>query len=115
MIRMRKYFLLAAAALLIALQAVAQDPEQTAMQAAKAYNNKQFKQAAELYEKVVAGGFESYALFYNLGNAYYRNNEPTKALRDITKALKNSAKNKFFFGHRYINVFPLLLNLIITP
>jgi len=94
MFRIRKYFLLAVTTLLITSYAAGQSPEQTAIQAAKAYNNKQFKAASELYEKIIASGYESYAVYYNLGNACYRNNEPTKAILYYEKALKIEPNNE---------------------
>ena len=48
--------------------------------AEKAYDTKKYKEAIESYEKLVSDGFKSYQLYFNLGNAYYRNNELGKAI-----------------------------------
>lgn len=48
--------------------------------AEKAYDSKKYKEAIESYEKLIAGGFKSYQLYFNLGNAYYRNNDIGKAI-----------------------------------
>lgn len=48
--------------------------------AEKAYDTKNYKEAITNYEKLVSDGYKSYQLFFNLGNAYYRNNELGKAI-----------------------------------
>ena len=50
--------------LLAAFHAVAQSPEQMAIQAAKAYNNMQFQESIKVYTKIIDQGYESYALYY---------------------------------------------------
>jgi tetratricopeptide (TPR) repeat protein len=90
----KKIAVLVATILLVAFQATAQDPEQLAAQAAKAYNAKQYKEAIAQYEKIIADGYESYALYYNLGNAYFRNNETAQAILYYEKALKLEPNNE---------------------
>lgn len=89
----KKIAVLFAAILLTAFHAAGQSPEQLASQAAKAYNIHQFPVAIKLYEKIIAGGYESYGLYYNLGNAYFRNNEFAPAVLYYEKALKLSPNN----------------------
>jgi tetratricopeptide (TPR) repeat protein len=48
--------------------------------AEKAYADKNYKEAISLYETIAKGGFTSFKLYYNLGNAYYKNNELGKAI-----------------------------------
>lgn len=90
----KKIAVLFATILLMAFHAVAQEPEQMAGQAAKAYNVRHYPEAIALYEKIIAGGYESYALYYNLGNAYFRNNENTQAIYYYEKALKLAPNNE---------------------
>jgi tetratricopeptide (TPR) repeat protein len=90
----KKIAVLVATILLVAFQAAAQDPEQMAAQAAKSYNTKQYPEAIAQYEKIVASGFDSYALYYNLGNAYFRNNEIAEAILYYEKALKLAPNNE---------------------
>lgn len=85
---------LIATILLVAFHAAAQEPDQMAAQAAKAYNTKHYQEAITQYEKVIAGGYESYALYYNLGNAYFRNNEIAEAALYYEKALKLAPDNE---------------------
>ncbi|MES2681082.1 MAG: tetratricopeptide repeat protein [Bacteroidota bacterium] len=49
-------------------------------EAEKAYDSKNYKAAIASYEKLIADGYKSYQLYYNLGNAYYRNNDLGKAI-----------------------------------
>lgn len=90
----KKITVLVATILLVAFHATAQDPEQLAAEAAKAYNVKQYPEAIAKYEKIIDGGYESYALYYNLGNAYYRNNEAAQAILYYEKALKMAPNNE---------------------
>jgi tetratricopeptide (TPR) repeat protein len=48
--------------------------------AEKAYDSKNYKEAISNYEKLVNDGYKSYQLYFNLGNAYYRNDELGKAI-----------------------------------
>ncbi|MCU0359105.1 MAG: tetratricopeptide repeat protein [Bacteroidia bacterium] len=43
------------------------------LKAEKAYDEKQYKTAITLYEKLLKEGYTSYQLYFNLGNAYYKN------------------------------------------
>jgi tetratricopeptide (TPR) repeat protein len=44
------------------------------------YSKQQYKQSASTYEKVLQAGNTSYALYYNLGNAYYKSEQLGKAI-----------------------------------
>ena len=57
-------------------------------QAEKAYDQKKYTEAITCYEKLVSDGYRSYQLFFNLGNAYYRNNELGKAIYNYELARK---------------------------
>lgn len=48
---------------------------ETQMQAEKAYAEKNYKSAIELYNEVLKNEGTSYKLHYNLGNAYFKNNQ----------------------------------------
>lgn len=72
----------------------AQSVEEIATKAAKYYDSKDFKAAIASYEKIIAGGYESTKLYYNLGNAYFRNNEYAPAILYYEKALKLSPHNE---------------------
>ena len=63
----------------------------TAEKAAEAYRSGDFPKSAELYESIVAQGLsenrESADIYYNLGNAYFRNSEVAKAILNYERAL----------------------------
>lgn len=62
--------------------------------AEKAYAEKNYKEAINLYESIAKGGFTSYKLYYNLGNAYYKNNELGKAIYHYELANKLQPNHK---------------------
>ena len=90
----KKITVLIAAILLVAFHAMAQSPEQMAASAAKLYNAKQYTESITLYEKIITSGYESFGLYYNLGNAYFRNNEIPQAVLYYEKALKIEPNNE---------------------
>lgn len=60
-----------------------------ALQAAnQAFQDKDYEQAIRKYEEILQQGYESEALYYNLGNAYYRSGEPGRAMLNYQRALK---------------------------
>ena len=79
--------------LLVAFHAIGQSPEQLAADAAKAYNSKQYAVAIAQYEKILSSGYASYALYYNLGNAYFRSDQLPDAVLYYEKALKLAPNN----------------------
>lgn len=92
--RCNKTVNLVAIFLLIATRALCQSPDETAAQAAKAYNQKQYAASVEMYEKIIASGYESVALYYNAANAYFRNNQVASAILFYEKALKHAPNNE---------------------
>jgi tetratricopeptide (TPR) repeat protein len=56
--------------------------------AEQAYDKKKYKEAITQYEELVKDGYKSYQLNFNLGNAYYRNNELGKAIYQYELARK---------------------------
>ncbi len=53
----------------------------------KLYEKEQYEQAAAAYESVLATGKHSAALYFNLGNAYYKQNKVAPAIYNYEKAL----------------------------
>ncbi|MBS1646078.1 MAG: BatD family protein [Bacteroidetes bacterium] len=62
--------------------------------AAMAYHKKEFKKAISYYETVVKEGKVSAALHYNLGNAYYKNNQLGEAIYHYELAQKLNPSDK---------------------
>jgi tetratricopeptide (TPR) repeat protein len=51
------------------------------------YLNRQFTEAVECYQKLIEQGYEAGELYYNLANAYYKQNSLAEAIRYYEKAL----------------------------
>lgn len=66
----------------------AQEPLQRAQLADSAYRIADYEQAASLYEEVLASGFASPDLYYNLGNTYYRLDRFGLAILNYERALR---------------------------
>jgi len=50
------------------------------------YQDKQFTEAADQYEKLIAEGIDNGHLYYNLGNTYYRLGQYGRAIQNYLKA-----------------------------
>jgi len=51
-----------------------------------AYSKKEFSKAVTLYEKILAQGTEAPELYFNLGNAWFKNNNMPKAILNYERA-----------------------------
>lgn len=56
--------------------------------AEKAYDSKKYKESIKQYEQIIEDGYKSYELYYNLGNAYYRDKQLGKAIYNYELARK---------------------------
>jgi tetratricopeptide (TPR) repeat protein len=90
----KRLFFFFAQLVMLAFHVSGQNPDEMAAQAAKAYNSHNYPQTIEQYSKIIAGGYESWSLYYNLGNACFRNNENTQAVYFYEKALKLAPNNE---------------------
>jgi tetratricopeptide (TPR) repeat protein len=52
------------------------------------YQNKDYNNAIDMYQKIIEMGYESAPLYYNLGNAYYREGKLGYSILYYEKALK---------------------------
>ncbi len=57
-------------------------------EANKDYNEGSYSEAAELYQKVIDNGYESAEVYYNLGNAWFKQNNYAAAILNYEKAKK---------------------------
>lgn len=60
----------------------------------KAYAEARYDDAVEIYEALIAEEGASLPLYYNLGNAYYRTNNPGKAILNYERALQIDADDE---------------------
>lgn len=77
--------------LFVSINYFANNPLQ--LKAEKAYQEKNYKEAITSYEAILKEGLVSYKLYYNLGNAYYKNNQIGKAIYNYELANKLQPNN----------------------
>src|SRR5687767_6813193 len=58
------------------------------VKAESAYDSKKYKEAIESYEALLAEGLKSWQVYYNLGNAYYRDKQLGRAIYNYELARK---------------------------
>lgn len=74
--------------LLLAVLPVASQSLQSLDNATQAYNNGDFDNAIQFFELTVSGGIANGDIFYNLGNAYYKQGDIGKALLNYRRAMQ---------------------------
>jgi len=62
-------------------------------QANKAYAAQEFAQAQELYEQILGTGHESAQLYFNLGNAFYKQGDNLRAILNFERAKRLAPRN----------------------
>ncbi len=60
----------------------------------KLYQEEKFEEAIRIYEEILQNGYESWELYYNVGNAYYRIRKLGKAILYYERAYKLNPKNE---------------------
>jgi tetratricopeptide (TPR) repeat protein len=68
--------------------------QDTLAKANKAYSEGMYAEAVHLYEQITGAGFESPALCYNLGNAYFKLNDLPNAILWYERALRLDPMNE---------------------
>lgn len=66
----------------------------TAEQADSAYNKESYRDAIKLYSEAIASDGATSDLYYNIGNAYYRDNQLGKAVVSYERALAINPSNQ---------------------
>lgn len=85
---MKKIFTIVVALFGLLGLANAQNLEEAFEQGNKLYAEGNFKAAAAQYQKVIDGGYSSSKLYYNAGNAYYKQKMYAKAILNYERAYK---------------------------
>ncbi|HWB62674.1 MAG TPA: tetratricopeptide repeat protein [Chitinophagales bacterium] len=83
-----KRMLLSMAMLLLVFTAFAQPVQELYKTANQQYKSSQFEQAAANYEKIIAQGYKTPEVYYNLGNCYYKLNKTSASIINYERALK---------------------------
>lgn len=60
----------------------------------EAYNQKNYTEAIALYEELVKQGYKDATVYYNLGNAYFKNNQLARAILNYERALRLDPANE---------------------
>lgn len=69
-----------------------------------AYKDGQYAQAINQYEAILASGFESGAVYYNLGNSYFKEGNIGKAVLNFERARRFLPRDSdLLFNERYVN------------
>jgi tetratricopeptide (TPR) repeat protein len=63
------------------------DIQQKFVKASKYYDNENYEEAIKIYESLFSEGIRDNALFYNLGNSYFKTNKFGKAILNYKRAL----------------------------
>lgn len=80
--------------MLIYQQLQAFSPDSLMKSANEAYGNKEYKNAIEQYKQLLNEGYESAALYYNLGNAYYKAANLPYAILNYERAKKIAPRDE---------------------
>jgi tetratricopeptide (TPR) repeat protein len=81
-------YLIVALTQVIVLNLFAFDADKLISEANSAYNQGLYDSALATYQMVIDEGYESGELYYNIGNAYYKNNDIANAILYYEKAKK---------------------------
>lgn len=101
---MKHVFIILAIALMPSFSSFANDFTSELDSAAACYQNTKYEQAIAIYESIVAQGYESSELYFNLGNAYYKSNKFPYAIANYERALKlNSTDEDIQFNLQLAN------------
>lgn len=74
--------------LFVSISLFAQSPDELMKNGNKFYQEGQFEQAVQTYQKILGQGFESGAIYYNLGNTYFKSGKLGYAIYCYEKGLK---------------------------
>ncbi len=91
MLRLQKHVVLFFVLILFSINVLGNE---TFQKANDAYNQKNYVDAITLYEELVAEGYQDPVVYYNLGNAYFKNDKLAKALLWYERALRLDPSNE---------------------
>ena len=79
--------------ILFSANAITQNIDEKFFNANNNYNSSKYLESINIYESILTDGWESNNLYYNLGNAYFRQNMIGQAIWAYNKALKINPRN----------------------
>lgn len=78
---------------LIPLRGSATEFAELYRQANELYQQEKYKEAIDTYQQIINGGFESWEVYYNLGNAYFRYGDVGRAILNYKRAKRLAPQN----------------------
>ncbi len=94
---MKKYLIIAL--VLISGAGISQNPRAVIDSANAAYTDGEYREALLLYDSVYQMGYESSALYYNLGNSYFKTDDIANAILFYERALKLAPRDEDIKGN----------------
>jgi len=91
MLRLQKNIVLFFVFILLSVGALGNEIFQKANDA---YNQKNYTESIVLYEKLTEQGYKDATVYYNLGNAYFKNNQLAKSILNYERALRLNPDNE---------------------
>ncbi|MFP4527003.1 MAG: tetratricopeptide repeat protein [Candidatus Kapaibacterium sp.] len=74
--------------------AIAQNPSDKFRRANQEYQSEHYARATELYEELIKDGYENADIYYNLGNAYFKQKQLAPAIVNYERALRLDPGNE---------------------
>ena len=94
MIKLTKILIIFSILILVNNAAKADHNQHVFEQANKLYQQEKYEQAITKYLEIINNGYESWQLYFNLGNAFYRTGQFGKAILYYERAYKLNPKNE---------------------
>jgi len=91
MLRLRKYIVLFFVFILFTVSVLGNEIFQKANDL---YNQKNYAEAIVLYEDLASQGYKDATVYYNLGNAYFKNDQLARAILNYERALRLDPANE---------------------
>lgn len=84
-------------------------------EANKLYQQEKYQEAIYNYLEIIRNGYESWQLYYNLGNAYYKTRQIGRAILNYERALKHNPKNEDILFNLQIANMSVVDKITIPP
>jgi len=98
------------------IQAVFADHNQHLFdQANQLYQQENYQQAIEKYFEIINNGYESWQLYYNLGNSYYKTGQFGRSILNYERALRLNPKNEDIQFNLQIANLTVVDKIVIPP
>jgi len=111
-----KFLLLFLIIILIQIKSVLADHNQYLFdEANKLYQQEKYQEAIYNYLEIIKNGYESWQLYYNLGNAYYKTRQFGRAILNYERALKHNPKNEDILFNLQIANMSVVDKITIPP